>query len=258
MTRDAGAPGVWRVARPQLCALACIAVLAAFALACARLAPAPAIDGEASDRAAIDAADLALARGELADARSGYTEVVERSPGDARAWSGLARVEWAEGDLAAAVAADDLARAARTERPNPRALGDRERCALWLAAALEDTGADAPARLDAAAALLARIDGAPACEHVDAARLRGELAWRRAERAHEAGDLDAALRAATEALGHDATRVGVERRVGRWLLEAERRRDALVWLGDALARHPDDAALRQLMLEALGVPGLAP
>ena len=270
MTRGGCARRHEREARLGFRPVAHAIAVAVLGLGCAAATSAPHGEGGAPDpeRAALDAADLSLARGELAAARAGYAAVAERSPGDARAWSGLARIEWAEGDLVAAIAADDRVRGEAhdetTAPANPRALKGRERCSLWLAAALQRIEAEAPASPDAAApdhtdpaALLARIDGEPACAHVDATRLRGEVAWRRAAVARAGGDLDAAVAAATDAVRADASRVDVEREVGRWLLDAGRRRDALVWLEAALGRHPGDTALQALMLEALGVPGLA-
>lgn len=232
--------------------LATLAVLACAAGGSRRAAPSPGAPGGAHAdpvaSKALDRADLELARGDAAAAERDYLEVLDAWPDDPWALAGLVRVALAGGDVEAALAWDERARGSGV----PGELGAGERCALWRSVAEARLAAGKAAARD----LVERIERDGRCPQGDLPRLRARLLLSDAVAAHARGDLEAALGACAEAVEADPTWVEADVAAARWLLADGRRRDALAWLGVALERHPDDAALRRLMLEALGVPGL--
>jgi tetratricopeptide (TPR) repeat protein len=224
-------------------------------LSCATASPSSHADGGAPsepDRveanALLDEADLALARGQSQVAEGAYLQVLEASPENRRALAGLARVAIAAGELEVALDYDDRARAGGDEVPGQ--LGVRERCTLWLATASERIEAGAAS----AAGLLDRIASEPACPDRDLPDLRARIFLLEARGAHGRGDFEEALAACRLAVEADPSQAAADVVAASWLLDAGRRREALAWLGDALARHPDDGNLQHLMLVALGVP----
>lgn len=195
-------------------------------------------------------ADAAARRGDAAAAVTLYRQAAERggTTPDPAALDGLARAAFASGDVATARTA--LERLRTTDRPWSRdlALLDvRSAYAVWQAA---PDGA-ALATLTSAADALAKTAGTTPDDHAEAA-------YRKAEAARAAGDLDAALAgfAAIDAPAWQAAAgvAALQTRVMRHARQPEREpRDALLRdLGAALTREawPADARATVVVLDA--------
>jgi len=197
---------------------------------------------------ALDAAEVAAARGHLDEADEAYREALAVWPDDPRVLAGLVRVSIARGAFEAAIELDDRLQAAG--EPVSRSLAPRERCTLWLDAAR----ARGEAGRSDADALLDRFEAQPACDARAASPVRAEVLARRAEVASAGGETQAAIESWRAAVAADPARVDLEILLARALLDEGLRLEAVERLGESLAHHPDEALLQGLMLEALGVP----
>lgn len=238
--------------RPLALAVALLISLAgATQPGCARSGPPAAAERDATAARALDDADLALARSELESAQRGYLLAHEVWPDDPRVLAGLTRLALAQRDLEAALAWDDRARAQPGSAS--RSMNTRERCALWQAVAEARIGVD----VELAAEVVSRMEADVGCRAQDPWALRAQVHATRALQAQARGETNVAIDESRAAIEVDPSRADVDVLAARWLLDAGREREALIWLSDALARNPGDQALLLLMLEVLGVHGAA-
>ena len=207
--------------------------------------------GSAADPALVLVrADAAARRGDAAGALALYRDAVERGGAtpDPAALEGVARTAFATGDAATARAALDRLRGGERAWPRDLALLDlRTAYAAWQASPDAATAAALVAASDA----LPRASGATSDD-------RAEAAFRRAEAARQAGDVDAAI-AGFAAIDAPAWRVAaqvavLQARVVRYARTPAREpRDALLAdLGTAIAKQdwPADARATVVVLDA--------
>jgi Tfp pilus assembly protein PilF len=195
-------------------------------------------------------ADGAARRGDAAGARVLYRQAVERGAAtpDPAALEGLARTAFATGDVAGARAALDRLRATGRAWSRDLALLDlRTAYAAWQAS----PDAATAAALVTATEAMPRVAGATPDD-------RAEAAYRRAEVARQAGDLDVAI-AGFDAIDAPAWKVAahvaaLQSRVVRYArVPGRESRDALLAdLGTALAHDdwPADARATVVVLDA--------
>jgi len=195
-------------------------------------------------------ADAAARRGDAAAATTLYREAVEQGGAtpDPAALEGLARLSFASGDVATARSALDRLRTTDRAWSRDLALLDlRSAYAAWQA---QPDAATASALVTAADAL-ARTPGTSPDD-------RAEAAYRKAEAARAAGDVDAAIAgfAAIDAPAWQAAAnvAALQARIGRFARDPKREpRDVLLRdLGAALARDkwPEDARATVVVLDA--------
>jgi len=224
--------------------------------------------------AEISAGDLALARGNLADAERHFEAVLGVRAESQRAWIGLARTHVAGGDLDSALLLFGKTDLARIQRAGPAAFWDY--CRAVMGAAERRLVQRRPG----AALELSRRGEADGCG-ADRARqlsLRSTVAL--AEQAQQSGERGRALDLYLQVLGlealafsfegapalrgpgpgsekldpEDAARLRAYRGAASLLLESGRRETALSLLSGAVMRFPDDTELVELMVEGLAQP----
>lgn len=234
-----------RVHRPLRAGLRLLGALGLLALACASPAPiAPDVRAEERIR---DGRDRLVFDGPAA-ARVAFEDALRWSPGDPRALHGLWEVALAEGDLDRAMGLLE-----QLEAEQPAYLGEharRERCATLGRAVGYYLERDRSREALAAAARLERSD----CGHPEASALRASALIAEATRVRSGPNALRAVSFYQEAVEADPSRVDAYRGAGEALLGVGRRDEALALLSDALAHHPDDTALQELMLRALSTP----
>ena len=236
--------------------------------------PDPVVDASAE----ISAGELALARGNLEDARRHFEAALGARAGSQRAWIGLARTNVASGDLDAALLLFGKTDLARIRRAGPAAFWDY--CTALMGAG-ERRLADGRPR---AALELSRRGEADGCGAYRARELLLRSTVGLADEAWRVGELERALHLYLEVLGpeamafdfqeapvlrsripgsespnpEDVARLRAYRGAAALLLESGRREEALSLLSGALLRFPDDTELVELMVEGLAQPAGSP